>query len=354
VPKAGPGLSFLVEMLRKPFTRSDLVQGRLRLEFDDSALARDEYSLTIRVWDAFPGLEGDEALLAVRRQTVRCCPRNDRVVINLGLPKTGTTTLHNYFKCGGRTSSHWEVGMEETTRFKSGHPEPETCAACLHRNIKIRDQAPLAGCGDYQVWTQIDDPNADPAKCFFPQVDSVDALHKHYPDAVYLLPRRDTEDWIRSVENAFHNDEEMGSNTSMADRIRRCPFTTRVPAGNLREFVRHHLARTRQWAQEHKVTLIEYDIREPAPLLDFFNDIPPRCWQHANKNKLLPLQEGSQKEIATGADGVEINSMTAAAMPTLRDLQALLLTLNATCGVCGLQDAIALASQLEVALLAEP
>jgi len=129
------------------------------------------------------------------------------------------------------------LGMEETTRFKSGHPEPETCAACLHRNIKIRDQAPLAGCGDYQVWTQIDDPNADPAKCFFPQVDSVDALHKHYPDAVYLLPQRDTEDWIRSVENAFHNDEEMGSNTSMADRIRRCPFTTRVPAGNLRQRV---------------------------------------------------------------------------------------------------------------------
>lgn len=93
VPKAGPGLSFLVEMLRKPFTRSDLVQGRLRLEFDDSALARDEYSLTIRVWDAFPGLEGDEALLAVRRQTVRCCPRNDRVVINLGLPKTGAVSL---------------------------------------------------------------------------------------------------------------------------------------------------------------------------------------------------------------------------------------------------------------------
>ena len=95
-----------------------------------------------------------------------------------------------------------KVGTEETTRFKRGHPEPETCAACLHRNIKIRDQAPLAGCGDYQAWTQIDDPNQDPAKCFFPQVDAVDALHKHYPDAVYLLPRRDTEDWVRSVVSA--------------------------------------------------------------------------------------------------------------------------------------------------------
>ena len=38
-------------------------------------------------------LEGDEALLAVRRQIVRCCPRNDRLVINLGLPKTGAA-LH--------------------------------------------------------------------------------------------------------------------------------------------------------------------------------------------------------------------------------------------------------------------
>jgi hypothetical protein len=115
-----------------------------------------------------------------------------------------------------------------------------------------------------------------------------------------------------------------------------------------REFVRHHLAHTRQWAREHKVTLIEYDIREPAPLLEFFKDIPPKCWQHANKNRLLPVQEGSRKEVSTEADGVEHTPMTA-----LRDLQALLVTLNATCGGCRLQDAIALASRLEAALLAE-
>jgi len=88
-------LSFRLQMLDKTFARGDLVQGRVRLEFDDAALRRhhDEYSLTIQVWDAFPGLEGDEALLAVRRQIVRCCPRNDRLVINLGLPKTGAA-LH--------------------------------------------------------------------------------------------------------------------------------------------------------------------------------------------------------------------------------------------------------------------
>ena len=132
------------------FTRDGLVHGRLVLEFDDAALPHDKYELTIQVWDAFPGLQGDEALLAVRRQVVHCCPRNDHVVINLGLPKTGTasfvcvlslfflmcaylvsllsmlalrtpwmmsclagtTTLHNYFKCGGRTSSHYEVCLE--------------------------------------------------------------------------------------------------------------------------------------------------------------------------------------------------------------------------------------------------
>jgi hypothetical protein len=129
------------------------------------------------------------------------------------------------------------------------------------------------------------------------------------------------------------------------------------------EFVRHHLARTRQWAREHKATLIEYDIREPAPLLDFFKDIPPSCWQHANKNRLLPLQEVSRKATPTGVDRGEDKALIAAALPTLRDLQGLLLTirLNATMDACGLQDAstmlqdaIALANRLEAALLAQP
>jgi hypothetical protein len=44
------------------------------------------------------------------------------------------------------------VGVEETTRWKLGHPTRETCAACLYRNINLKNQAPLTGCGDYQAW----------------------------------------------------------------------------------------------------------------------------------------------------------------------------------------------------------
>lgn len=80
----------------------------------------------------------------------------------------------------------------------------------------------------------MEDPNQVPDMCFFPQVDSLGALQQHYPDAVYLLPRRDPDAWVRSVQHSFHHDEEMDTNTSMAERIRACAFKTRAPVTDLR------------------------------------------------------------------------------------------------------------------------
>ena len=59
------------------------------------------------------------------------------------LPKSGTTTAHQYFTCGGQRSVHL-AGRNDDSIFKIGR--------CAQRNVR-EDRAPFAGCGDYDVWT---------------------------------------------------------------------------------------------------------------------------------------------------------------------------------------------------------
>lgn len=59
------------------------------------------------------------------------------------LPKSGTTTTHQYFLCGGHKSAHL-AARNGDDMFKIGR--------CAQRNI-MADRPPFAGCGDYDVWT---------------------------------------------------------------------------------------------------------------------------------------------------------------------------------------------------------
>jgi hypothetical protein len=299
----------------------------------------------------------------------------------------------------------------------------------------------------------MDDPNQVPDKCFFPQVDGLAALEQHYPHAVYLLPRRDPDEWVRSVEHAFHYDEAMDTNTSMAVRIRACAFKTRVPTTDLRyrkavlplsqsclthcpasiaklsdspsclyrkavlpllpacftcsrvallldmlaaldngcnrrgccalgfrpggarigvfrffpcdtrthetniygyvcvrasrQFMGEHLDRVRHWARAFNATLVEYDIRDPSPLLAFFSDTPRACWPHANKNRmLLP-----SAQVASGGGETEGEAegcfRAEGALATIRSLRATLLALDVSCGDRGVGVALGLAQRLE-------
>ena len=178
-------------------------------------------------------------------------------VINLGLPKTGSSTLHSFFQCGGFSSSHWRCGNR-------------TCAGCISENLKRR-LPPFAGCGEFQVWSQMDDPNGDPRKCFFPQVDALENLYRHYPDAIYLLPKRNPGSWVRSVQSLSNSESFMGT------RIMACNFM-KGPIRDLRQFYLQHIAAVRNFAKENPgMILVEYDIDRPTLLFGAFADVPTHC-----------------------------------------------------------------------------
>lgn len=104
-----------------------------------------------------------------------------------------------------------------------------------------------------------------------------------------------------------------------------------------------HLDRVRRWAREFNATLVEYDIRDPSPLLAFFSDTPRTCWPHANKNRMLlpPAQVGSGEGEARGCFRAE------GALATIRSLRDTLLALDGSCDDGRVGIALGLAQRLE-------
>lgn len=60
------------------------------------------------------------------------------------LPKSGTTTVHKYFRCGGQRSAHHIYRIDGQVKNKIGR--------CVKRNIK-NGLLPFQGCGRYDIWT---------------------------------------------------------------------------------------------------------------------------------------------------------------------------------------------------------
>mgnify|MGYP005849541209 CR=1 FL=1 len=61
------------------------------------------------------------------------------------LPKSGTTTTHRYFECGGQKSAHLAGRDEEKdTMFRIG--------SCAQKNV-LDGRPPFEDCGDYEVWS---------------------------------------------------------------------------------------------------------------------------------------------------------------------------------------------------------
>ena len=137
---------------------------------------------------------------------------NDAPILLMGLPKSGSEALHNYFSCNSIRSSHYccnknsnkpdtsESQNAEDSRMKFPCGENQvTCGSCVLHNMQ-EELPPLEGCGGYQVWSQFDVETSDPFSWFLPQHHALPLLHEAYPKAAMILHRRQkAEDWADSI-----------------------------------------------------------------------------------------------------------------------------------------------------------
>ncbi len=119
-------------------------------------------------------------------------------VILLGLPRSGSLAIHDYFQCHGWKSAHYCCGGTST---KFPCLKEQTCGDCVLKNLKGHRPA-FVECGDGQVliWSQFDVETAD--AWFLPQHFALGLLHQAYPNATWILNTRGSaREWAESV---FH------------------------------------------------------------------------------------------------------------------------------------------------------
>lgn len=173
-------------------------------------------------------------------------------IINVGMPKTGSTSLQNLFIQSGLKYSN---SYQNARHFHCGR-DVGPCGACIQRAIKA-GQPPLATCGNHTVWTQLDYPTYN--DCYFPQVSALAEMIKESPDAVLLLPMRNVTSWINSVT-------KWGDMRSILTRRCDIPGLKRFEGFydvHFERFLCGHVKNVRELAKKVKtLTLIEFSIED--------------------------------------------------------------------------------------------
>ena len=224
--------------------------------------------------------------------------------LHLGMPKTGTTTLEAFFKCGGVHTSHSLCKVTNDDLLQDFYPKErlgrsgldangeclsnrvgkpcERCQRCMWL-AKNRSLPLLESCGDYEAYTQMDTIENG---CHYPQLMSLDLIHEESPSATFLYMFRDVNSWINSVSHF------RGGSTIR--RFRKCakiiPFLKGNSPDNLRDFRCNSVKYVRNFVAKHPShTLIEIDLDSPetGKILSKLFHIDEKCWGKTNVNPKL-------------------------------------------------------------------
>ena len=207
------------------------------------------------------------------RNTVVASPQK---IFVMGMPKSGTTSIMKFFRCGQRKTSHWLCANRKA------------CGNCIYDNMQ-KNRDPIHNCGDFDVYAQMDRDGGDGKLCFFPQIDALDALHAYHPDATFILNLRPPDHWLKSVDSwkhlrkrlidcnistlpkgvGGHDDEMLHWYTSHADMIR--------------TFVKQH--------PSHRLVEVQIEDEDAGVTMEKAFGIPRTCWGHSNKNKRITKSE---------------------------------------------------------------
>lgn len=184
------------------------------------------------------------------------------------LPRSGTSSVWKYFLCGGHMAAHTYSRVNQTLAYRIGD--------CIEQNIRL-GRKPFQGCGPYYVWS--DNGYVFPvkkkrniAKCFYPSLESLDALYQSYPEMTILLTVRNLTSWTKSVQN-FQR---------LAYKWLDCkePYMPKR-IEDLGSFYQTHAARVRNFAKARpSINYIEVQLEgdQAGVSLEQAFGIPASCW----------------------------------------------------------------------------
>jgi len=195
--------------------------------------------------------------------------------INLGLPKSGTSSLYDYYSCGNVYSSHHKCKLE-------------TCGECVLANVEA-GRPPLDSCGNYAFYGQLDVDGinydsegnwpGEGTPCYFPQLSALQELHDAYPTARFTLTTRPPAHWLASVVG-----------WGLQERLVNCDLPglpkSKGSEDELMAWFSSHLDTVREFVAAHPShgPLLEIDIEDDrtGQVLAEATGIPATCWGKSN------------------------------------------------------------------------
>ena len=238
--------------------------------------------------------EDEEDCLRARRLYGKNTPVN-LPVINLGLPKIGTTSLQNFFACAGRSASHWTCGAGSY------------CSMCILDSVRI-GLPPLDRCGNYDAYLQIEGPRSKNQRnsklLYFPQIEMLDEIVSAYPNATYVLTFRSMDGWYRSLSD-WGGPKRFRTSLSLKERMKRSNVTgLRDDADGTRDFGAFfcdHVKRVRDAVPWERLVEIDIEDDDAGIMLAETFDADAGCWGHMNANaKRLSSATIERNEDPTG------------------------------------------------------
>lgn len=224
-------------------------------------------------------------------------------VMNLGLPKCGSTTLYNFFRCIGLRTTHWAVNTEffeglcMRDAVNAGLPPIKTCAPHTDAFTQFDVEFPFGYTNAHSDIAPQFYSYAKRDDCFFPQLSLLEEIHAENPTVTFVMNFRPIHDWIRSVRGWG----------DMMKRFRACNLPN-LPMGypknpknetqvfaTMTQFWCSHVQHVRNFVEAHPShALIELDLYDTDHSKEVMSALFPsstqgksKCWKHRNKSKKL-------------------------------------------------------------------
>ncbi|CUK04615.1 hypothetical protein PH7735_02806 [Shimia thalassica] len=199
-------------------------------------------------------------------------------MINLGLPKSGTTTLQRALETSGVPSAHWAVAP---VIGPANLEQLETYVGYRMYRDHFRGLDPLQGLAEFDVITQVD--MVSDHYSFWPQTDLalLRSIRAHHPECTFLLLRRDPAKVAKSIVGWLDMQARL-ANTGAPG----LPAPFAQDAEYLERWVTSHYTNLRTWF-DNDPKYVEVDIasEEARDVLEDCLGQKFEWWGKANKSR---------------------------------------------------------------------
>ena len=215
-------------------------------------------------------------------------------IIVLNLPKSGTTTLNEYFLCGGVESTHT---FTEYTYDTLPRDRETRIGDCLRNNYfadsTSRPVAPLNKCarrrrlqqfgGGYANYLAYSDiGTTGPGLCYYSTIHNggLEHIAKYYPNATLILLTRNTTDWYKSIA-------KWSKGRILSNWVDKCGFGSANSKKNetyWRDFYDAHTQKIRNFVLDHlSLNYIEIQLESntnssTSQSLEYYTGINSSCF----------------------------------------------------------------------------